>query len=167
MGGVEDAAQAIAARRGSGGARLRELMTTIHRMNSERYVGDSKLHEMVEIAMEESWEVCVAHMERITETIGGVIARAPRQANSRCRCAAGGDVHLHRDDAVFSSADDRAMRRQAGTVARPDDRLCRGGCMLGTGFREQFTAIADAWALAQGIVDTVREPVLVLDKTCA
>jgi two-component sensor histidine kinase len=33
-----------------------------------------------------------------------------------------------------------------------------------TGFREQFTGIADAWALAQGIVDTVREPVLVLDK---
>jgi two-component sensor histidine kinase len=30
--------------------------------------------------------------------------------------------------------------------------------------REQFTAIADAWALAQGIVDTVREPVLVLDQ---
>jgi chemotaxis protein methyltransferase CheR len=36
--------------------------------------------------------------------------------------------------------------------------------MEATGFREQFTAIADAWALAQGIVDTVREPVLVLDK---
>jgi two-component sensor histidine kinase len=36
--------------------------------------------------------------------------------------------------------------------------------MQGTGFREQFTTIADAWALAQGIVDTVREPVLVLDK---
>ena len=33
-----------------------------------------------------------------------------------------------------------------------------------TGFREQFTAIGDAWALAQGIVDTVREPVLVLDN---
>jgi two-component sensor histidine kinase len=32
------------------------------------------------------------------------------------------------------------------------------------GFREQFSAIADAWALAQGIVDTVREPVLVLDS---
>jgi hypothetical protein len=49
-------------------------MTTIHRMNCERYIGDSKLHEMVEIAMEESWEVCVAHMQRITETIGAVIA---------------------------------------------------------------------------------------------
>jgi len=43
-------------------------------MNSERYVGDSKLHEMVEIAMEESWEVCVSHMEMIAQTIGGVIA---------------------------------------------------------------------------------------------
>jgi hypothetical protein len=25
--------------------------------------------------MEESWEVCVAHMEQITQTIGGVIAQ--------------------------------------------------------------------------------------------
>src|SRR5580692_9158364 len=74
MGGVEDAAQVIASQRGSATARLRELLTTIHRMNSERYVGDSKLHEMVEVAMEESWEVCVAHMQTITETIGGVIA---------------------------------------------------------------------------------------------
>jgi len=74
MGEVEDAAQAIATRPGPAAGRLRELMTSIHRMNCERYVGDSKLHEMVEIAMEESWEVCVAHMERITQTIGAVIA---------------------------------------------------------------------------------------------
>src|ERR1700691_5181781 len=33
-----------------------------------------------------------------------------------------------------------------------------------TGFRKQFAAITDALAFAQGIVDTVREPVLVLDK---
>jgi AcrR family transcriptional regulator len=75
MGGVEDAAQTIASGRGSTAAsRLRELMTTINRMNTERYVVDSKLHEMVAIAMEESWDVCVAHMERITETIASVIA---------------------------------------------------------------------------------------------
>ena len=36
--------------------------------------------------------------------------------------------------------------------------------MHGTNFREQFTTSADAWAFAQGIVDTVREPVLVLNK---
>jgi AcrR family transcriptional regulator len=73
MGEVEDAAQAIASGPGPAARRLRELMTTIHRMNSERYVGNSKLHEMVEIAMQESWDVCVAHMERITETIAEVI----------------------------------------------------------------------------------------------
>ena len=75
MGEVETATETIAAKPGPAAQRLRELMTTMHRMNSERYVGDSKLHEMVEIAMEESWEVCVAHMERVTQTIGGVIAQ--------------------------------------------------------------------------------------------
>src|SRR5664279_3171698 len=75
MGGVEEAALAIVAKPGPAADRLRELMTSINRMNSERYVGDSKLHEMVEIAMEESWEVCVAHMQRITETIAGVVAQ--------------------------------------------------------------------------------------------
>lgn len=74
MGEVESAAQAIAAKHESATSRLRELMTTIHRMNSERYIGDCKLHEMVEVAMEESWEVCVAHMLKITETIARVIA---------------------------------------------------------------------------------------------
>ena len=75
MGGVEEAAQAIAAQSGPAAVRLRELMTSIHRMNSERYVDDSKLHEMVAIAMEEDWDVCVAHMQLITETIGSVIAQ--------------------------------------------------------------------------------------------
>jgi AcrR family transcriptional regulator len=75
MGGVEDAAAAILAKPGPAAERLRELIITIHRMNSKRYVGDAKLHEMVEIAMEESWEVCMAHIQTITETIGGVIAQ--------------------------------------------------------------------------------------------
>src|SRR6201996_7249856 len=42
MGEVEDAAKAVAAKRGPSAAKLRELITTIHRMNSERYVGDAK-----------------------------------------------------------------------------------------------------------------------------
>src|SRR5579872_5720758 len=36
--------------------------------------------------------------------------------------------------------------------------------MQKTNFREQFTNVADACPLAQSIVDTVREPVIVLDK---
>jgi Transcriptional regulator len=76
MGEVEQAAQTIAAQpAGTAAARLRELMTSIHHMNAERYVGDSKMHEMVAIAMEEDWDVCVAHMQLITETIGSVIAQ--------------------------------------------------------------------------------------------
>ena len=75
MGEVEEVARAIVVKPGPATPRLRELLTTIHRMNSERYVGDSKLHEMVEIAMEESWEVCMAHMQTLVEAIGGVIAQ--------------------------------------------------------------------------------------------
>ncbi|MBC7576987.1 MAG: TetR/AcrR family transcriptional regulator [Tardiphaga sp.] len=74
MGEVEQAAQFIVDARQPAPQRLRELLTSIHQMNAERYVGDSKLHEMVAVAMEESWDVCVAHMERITGTIGAVIA---------------------------------------------------------------------------------------------
>ena len=75
MGEVEVEAQRIARSPGPAVVRLREMIKTIHRMNTERYVGDSKLHEMVEIAMEESWEVCVAHIQRITESIGAIIGQ--------------------------------------------------------------------------------------------
>jgi AcrR family transcriptional regulator len=85
MSEVEDAAQAIAARCIPAASKLRELMSAIHRMNTERYVGDSKLHEMVEVAMQESWDVCVAHMQRVTETIGAVIAEG----------AASGEFEVH------------------------------------------------------------------------
>ena len=75
MGQVEVAAKEIAERRGPVAPRLRELLGTIHRMNTERYVGDNKLHEMVAVAMEESWDVCEAHMMLITEIIGRVIGQ--------------------------------------------------------------------------------------------
>src|SRR3974390_1072623 len=75
MGEVEDAVTAIVGGPGSAPERVRELLRTVYRMNSERFVGDSKLHEMVEVAMEESWDVCVAHIGRVTEAMGVVIAQ--------------------------------------------------------------------------------------------
>jgi AcrR family transcriptional regulator len=75
MGEVEEAARAIAAQPGPAVGRLRELLSTIHHMNSERYVGDSKLHEMVAVAMEENWDVCEAHIQLIGEIIGSVIGQ--------------------------------------------------------------------------------------------
>ena len=74
MGEVEQASKEIAARQGKAAGRLRELLTTIHRMNSDRYVADSKMHEMVAVAMEENWDVCKAHMYCITGEIANVIA---------------------------------------------------------------------------------------------
>jgi AcrR family transcriptional regulator len=75
MGEVELEAQRIVARPGPVKDRFRELLTTINRMNTERYVGDNKLHEMVAVAMEEDWDVCVAHMECIAGVIGQMIAQ--------------------------------------------------------------------------------------------
>ncbi|WP_426423898.1 TetR/AcrR family transcriptional regulator [Bradyrhizobium genosp. A] len=97
MGEVELEAQRIVARPGPVLERFRELLTTINRMNTERYVGDSKLHEMVEIAMQEDWDVCVTHMECIAGFIGQMIAQgaasgefeAPDlQLASLCACTA-------------------------------------------------------------------------------
>ena len=97
MGEVEVEAQRIAGSPGPAPVRLREMIKTIHLMNTERYVGDSKLHEMVEIAMQEDWDVCIAHMECIASTLGQVIAQgaasgefeAPDlQLASLCACTA-------------------------------------------------------------------------------
>ncbi len=74
MGEVEQASQVIYRRPGKAAARLRELLQTVHRMNSDRYVDDSKMHEMVAVAMEENWEVCRTHIECIVGFIAAVIS---------------------------------------------------------------------------------------------
>ncbi|ULK96029.1 TetR/AcrR family transcriptional regulator [Bradyrhizobium sp. I71] len=97
MGEVELEARRIVAQPGPVRERFRDLLTTIHRMNTERYVGDNKLHEMVEIAMQEDWQVCVNHMECIAGVVGQMIAQgvasgefeAPDlQLASLCACTA-------------------------------------------------------------------------------
>src|ERR1700754_2737850 len=74
MNEVETAAEEIAAKPTPPAERMHELLAAVSRMNAERFVGDSKIHEMVAIAMEESWGVCEAHINRIVMAIGVVIA---------------------------------------------------------------------------------------------
>ena len=74
MGEVEAAVAIIGEEPLSPKDRLREILATIHHMNAERYVGNAKLHEMVAFAMEESWDICDAHMARLGETTAKVIA---------------------------------------------------------------------------------------------
>jgi len=71
---VEQASSKIASDNKGAAERLRQLLATVHRMNSDRYVADSKMHDMVAAAMEENWDVCRLHMECITGTIATVIA---------------------------------------------------------------------------------------------
>ena len=115
MGEVEQASRKVArARRGSATERLRELLTTIHRMNSDRYVADAKMHEMVAVAMEENWDVCKAHIEshhrddRDRHRRRCRLRRIPRRRRER-----GGLLHMRRDGPVFSPAADRGLCRQA------------------------------------------------------
>jgi Tetracyclin repressor-like, C-terminal domain len=60
----------------------------VHQMNSARYVGDSKMHEMVACAMEENWDVCRAHMEFITGQMANVIASGVASGEFHVRDAA-------------------------------------------------------------------------------
>ena len=71
MSEVEQASERIASGKTSATERMRALLANMHRMNSDRYVADSKMHDMVAIAMEENWEVCKQH----GDCIGGMIAK--------------------------------------------------------------------------------------------
>ena len=73
MGEVEQASQVIVRKPESAAARLCELLETMHRMNRERYAGNSKMHEMVAVAMEENWDVCQKHVDCLIGVTADVI----------------------------------------------------------------------------------------------
>jgi AcrR family transcriptional regulator len=73
MGEVEQASQVIVRTPDTAAARLRKLFETMHRMNCERFIGDSKMHEMVAVAMEENWDVCQKHIEWLIDITAEVI----------------------------------------------------------------------------------------------
>jgi AcrR family transcriptional regulator len=79
MAEVESAASSIAFEADAPDLRLRRLLSTIHHMNAERYTGDEKIHQMVAMAIEEDWDVCDAHFERITGVVAKVIDDGARQ----------------------------------------------------------------------------------------
>ena len=65
MGEVEEAAAAIANETGPATDRFRRFLRTVHEMNASRYVGDRKMHEMVRVALDESWPIVASHIERL------------------------------------------------------------------------------------------------------
>jgi len=73
MSEVEQAAEAIAAGPGSAADRLRSLIRTVNTMNAERYIDDRKLHEMVAVALSDSWAIVKEHIELMGQSYGRVI----------------------------------------------------------------------------------------------
>ena len=61
---VEGAIEAIAGSKEPAATRLRAMIETMHRMNASLYTDDLRMHEMVERALTESWQVVHAHIER-------------------------------------------------------------------------------------------------------
>lgn len=61
---VEAAVAAIAAEDGPAAPRLVAMIETMHRLNAALYTDDLRMHEMVERALSESWEVVHGHLER-------------------------------------------------------------------------------------------------------
>jgi AcrR family transcriptional regulator len=71
---VEAAIEEIADRKAPAALRLREMIATMHRMNAALYTHDLRMHEMVEVALAESWQVVHGHIERKSEIFHRVVA---------------------------------------------------------------------------------------------
>src|SRR3712207_1747043 len=74
MGEVEAALGAIVARSEPAADRLRAFVAAGQSLNAERYTSDLKLHEMVEVAMTESWGVVHGHIERVQRLLDRLVA---------------------------------------------------------------------------------------------
>jgi AcrR family transcriptional regulator len=74
IGEVEAAAEAIAASPGPASERMRALIKSTEAMNAERYIGDRKLHDMVEVALNEQWPIIEQHIERLAACLARIIA---------------------------------------------------------------------------------------------
>jgi AcrR family transcriptional regulator len=74
MGEVEAVASQIAVGSGLASERIRALIKTTEAMNSERYIGNRKLHDMVEAALNEQWPIVEQHIEKISCCLARIIA---------------------------------------------------------------------------------------------
>ena len=74
IGEVDAALGRIADDRGlSSRERLRTILQAMHRMHVDQFTGDRRMHEMVEAAMTESWDVVHRHIMRIDAILARVI----------------------------------------------------------------------------------------------
>ncbi len=72
---IEQELAGIAGRRGlSVAARLEAFITAMHAMSKERFTDNRRMHEMVEVAMAESWDVIHRHIDAMDRLLCALVA---------------------------------------------------------------------------------------------
>jgi AcrR family transcriptional regulator len=74
MGEVEDAVASFALRSGPAGERLRSAILSMCTMNQARYLSDHKMHEMIAVALDESWGMVLHHIDTIEKYVTKICA---------------------------------------------------------------------------------------------
>jgi AcrR family transcriptional regulator len=75
----------IVAQNRPAGERLKTLLIELHRFNRSRFIGERRVHDMVEAAMEENWAAVEAHLTYVIEHIAMIMADGV-QSGEFCPC---------------------------------------------------------------------------------
>jgi AcrR family transcriptional regulator len=134
MGEVEAAAQEVADSALPAPERLRRLIRTIHEMNASRYLGDRKMHEMVAIALEESWPIVRAHVMRLDGMLASIIADGVAAGEFRVKDPAVAARCVHA--AILKFCHPAMMAECAGEGIVPELEAMTSFLLAGLGARE-------------------------------
>ena len=74
LSSIVAASVAIVEGPGSAGERLRALVKNNEAMNTERFVGERKLHEMVEVALNDEWPIVTEYVQTMRMLMGRLVA---------------------------------------------------------------------------------------------
>ncbi|WP_158816513.1 TetR/AcrR family transcriptional regulator [Methylocapsa sp. S129] len=79
LGGLLEAARALAAGPGAAGERIRAVLLFLHRNHREQMINEKRVHEVVAVAMEQNWTAIEEFLEACDAVIVGLVGEG--QAN--------------------------------------------------------------------------------------
>ena len=114
LGEIEDEIAAIATRAGSSAAdRMRDLIMVMNGMSTERFTAERRMHEMVEVAMSESWPVIHRHIGRMDAILCALVAEGTasgefgvRDATVAARCVQSAIMRFCHPSLITQCADE-------------------------------------------------------------
>ncbi|HPG03141.1 MAG: TetR family transcriptional regulator [Rhodoblastus sp.] len=74
LNAIIDVSTAIVEGPGSAAERLRALVKNNEQMNAERFIGERKLHEMVEVALNDDWPIVTEYVQAMRMLMGRLVA---------------------------------------------------------------------------------------------